>query len=256
MKTFLIGSKPFSLSWKPVLNNLQKNNQHIIIVSYRDDVALQNALDNNNIDYLLPLSRKDYNEIKKKTHINVKILHPTDELYDLLDNKVCFLNFMLKHFKNHIPDVFILNNVKIKEPQFPVISKPAYSVLGANMKIFLNKNEFSKCIDREIVQEFITDEYEYATFMLCIDGEIITSKIIKYKFPKFYIKIHIFPPDYENVTDLNMEVFKDIMKKLNYNGGACINFKMNPDIKIFEINPRFGGSAFSNNFIGDLLHMN
>ena len=43
---------------------------------------------------------------------------------------------------------------------------------------------------------------------------------------------------------------------INYTGGLCINFKYdenNNNIYIFEINPRFGGSAFTNNFIYELL---
>ena len=47
--------------------------------------------------------------------------------------------------------------------------------------------------------------------------------------------------------------------KLNYTGGLNFDFKfdeLTKKIYIFEINPRFGGSAFTNNFIYELLCIN
>ena len=53
-----------------------------------------------------------------------------------------------------------------------------------------------------------------------------------------------------------LPIFEQIITKLNYTGGICFDFKFDfllNKINIFEINPRFGGSAFSHNFIYDLL---
>jgi carbamoylphosphate synthase large subunit len=77
-----------------------------------------------------------------------------------------------------------------------------------------------------------------------------------FKFDKFHIKTSNFPNNYETVTDIDIKIFEKLMKNLKYTGGTCINFKYNTTTKkidIFELNPRFGGSAFTNNFIYELL---
>jgi predicted ATP-grasp superfamily ATP-dependent carboligase len=90
-----------------------------------------------------------------------------------------------------------------------------------------------------------------------MDGVIITQQIIRFKYKKNHIKNSNFPKNYELVKNLNTDIFKHIISKLNYSGGVCIDFKVdevnNNHIYIFEINPRFGGSAFTNNFIYKLL---
>jgi len=124
------------------------------------------------------------------------------------------------------------------------------------MKIYYNSSEFLQCKNKIIIQKFIEDQYEYGAYMLCINGKIINWKIIKFRYPKFTIKKDLFPKNYENVENIEIQLFEPIITKLNYTGGLCINFKFNEStnkIDIFEINPRFGGSAFSNNFIYELL---
>ena len=124
------------------------------------------------------------------------------------------------------------------------------------MKIYYNNNEFTKCKEKIIIQKFIEDEYEYGAYILCINGKIINYKIIKFKYKKYTIKKINFPKNYENVFNIEIQKFEPIIIKLNYTGGMNIDFKFNDltkKIDIFEINPRFGGSAFTNNFIYELL---
>jgi carbamoylphosphate synthase large subunit len=124
------------------------------------------------------------------------------------------------------------------------------------MTILYDDNDFGKLNNHNNIQKFIEYEYEYGAYMLCIDGVIVTQKIIRFKYKKNYIKKTNFPNNYENVENLNTDIFKNIISKLNYSGGLCINFKVDElknHIYIFEINPRFGGSAFTNNFIYELL---
>ena len=41
----------------------------------------------------------------------------------------------------------------------------------------------------------------------------------------------------------HQDLFGDILGKLDYEGAACFNYKLADDApRIFEINPRFGGS--------------
>jgi carbamoylphosphate synthase large subunit len=187
---------------------------------------------------------------------DVKIIFPTYVNIVLLNNKVLFTIFMLEKFSKYIPDVYYLNNNKIKDIEYPAVLKPRYSINGDGVVIVYDEAQFLKLPHHDIIQKFIEDEYEYAAYMLCMDGVILTCKIIRHKFKKFNIKTEHFPIDYENVDGFDIDIFKKIIDELKYSGGTCINFKFNSltnELHIFEINPRFGGSAFTRNFIYELL---
>jgi predicted ATP-grasp superfamily ATP-dependent carboligase len=48
---------------------------------------------------------------------------------------------------------------------------------------------------------------------------------------------------YKKIDNFDWTPFEKIFTKLKYTGFACIDFKMiNSKIKIFEINPRLGGT--------------
>lgn len=47
---------------------------------------------------------------------------------------------------------------------------------------------------------------------------------------------------------------KRIFKEINYTGMACVDFKIaNGELKIFEINSRFGGTIVRNNLVGPMI---
>ena len=150
----------------------------------------------------------------------------------------------------------ILNNIKLKNIEYPAICKPIYSTNGSNMSIIYNENDILKLQNFNNIQKFIENEYEYGAYILCIDGIVINWKIIRFKYNKYNIKKTNFPNNYENIENFDINIFKNIISNLNYSGGMCINFKINEfdnKLYIFEINPRFGGSAFTCDFIYELL---
>jgi carbamoylphosphate synthase large subunit len=256
-QNILIGPNTFSPNWKRALDKINKKN--IIITSFDNLDNLKNIIVNKNITYILPLSNKDYSLIKNYSpnlNKNIKILYPTEEIFELLDNKNLFTEFMLKNYNDYIPDVYYLNNTQYKDITYPVIYKPTYSINGKDMTIIHNHSDFLKLKNYNIIQKFIEDEYEYGAYMLCIDGIVINWKIIRSKFKKYNIKKGNFPQNYENIDNFDVSIFKNIICKINYSGGLCINFKFDENTKkinIFEINPRFGGSAFTCNFIYELI---
>ena len=254
-KNILTGMIPFSPDWLKSLEKLNKENIFIFDFKKKDEIA--SLITEKNIDYILPLSDVDFMLIKKNINVptNVKILFPEVSTYITLNNKSYFTDFMLKNFKEYIPTVYYLDNIKLQDIKYPVISKPTFSINGMGMKIYYNEQDFNKA-SKVIVQKFIEDEYEYGAYILCIDGEIINWKVIRFKYEKYNIKTGNFPENYEDIKNFKINLFEPIIKKINYTGGMCINFKFDKDMKklyIFEINPRFGGSAFSHNFIYDLL---
>lgn len=256
-KNILIGINTFASNWLIPINKINK--KHIIVIDFKDKNNLKNTIISKKINYIVPLSDKDYKlvtNIELELDNNVKILYPNIETHELLHNKILFTEFMLKNFKESIPDVYYLKNTKLKDIEYPAISKPIYSTNGINMIIIYNDNDFLDLENYYIIQKFIKDEYEYSAHILSIDGIIINCKIIRFKYKKYNIKKDNFPINYENVENFNITIFKNILNKLNYSGGICIDFKFNHftnELYIFEINPRFGGSSFTSNFIYELL---
>lgn len=256
-KNVLIGTNTYYYDWKLSLNKINKEN--VVFCNFNNFLNLEKIIINKNVSYIIPLSVVDYNLVKNNIKLlnnDLKVLYPTEEIFKLLNNKNMFTEFMLNNFIECIPDVYYLNNKKLKNIEYPVISKPIYSTNGLNMKIIYNDNELLKLNNYNNIQKFIEYEYEYGAFMLCIDGIIQTQKIIRFKYDKYNIKKTNFPKKYEHVENLNTNIFKNIINKLNYSGGINIDFKVDElsgNIYIFEINPRFGGSAFTNDFIYELL---
>jgi len=253
-KNILLGINPFSDDWLISLYKINKEN--IIICDFENENELQNLFIKKQIDYIIPLSKKDLLIIKNYKQYDNIIIYPNDETINILDNKILFTKFMLENFTDYIPTVYYLDNIKLLNVEYPIISKPVYSQNGNNMKIYYNEKEFLQCKNKLIIQKFIEDQYEFSSYMLCINGIIITYKIIKSKYKKFTIKQNNFPHNYEIDEHININFFEEIIMKLNYTGGICFDFKFNfllNKIDIFEINPRFGGSAFALNFIYDLL---
>jgi carbamoylphosphate synthase large subunit len=255
-KTILIGNNPYSQDWSLSLN-LIKHNKNIILYDFENSKDIDELILKNRIEFILPLSNKDYNLISKfDINKNIKILYPNSQTQELLHNKNLFTKFMLNNFVDFIPNIYYLDEIKIKDIQYPAIYKPMYSTNGINMSILFNYNDFLNLKNKNNIQQYITDKYEYGAYMLCIDGIIINYKIIRQPFNDFNIKKNNFSKNYENVDFFDISIFQQIISKLNYSGGINFDFKFNVitnKLYIFEINPRFGGSAFSTNFIYELL---
>jgi predicted ATP-grasp superfamily ATP-dependent carboligase len=97
-----------------------------------------------------------------------------------------------------------------------------------------------------IIQEYIADKIEYIGNFVVNNGIIKYVNFLKLVYNnKFFIHKSIIN-EFEYV-EIDIEIFEIIFKKLNYTGAACANFKIkNNLIKIFEINPRFGGTFIRN----------
>jgi predicted ATP-grasp superfamily ATP-dependent carboligase len=97
-------------------------------------------------------------------------------------------------------------------------------------------------------QDFISSDVEYVCHIVALNGEILFSNYFEYTMPNPEM-VRGWDSPTTNInrgSKLNLEVsviFKEIIKLLNYTGPCNIDFKMiNGVPKIFEINPRLGGS--------------
>lgn len=251
-KNILIGKNTFAPDWLDAIKSISKPN--IFVRDFETD-DLNKIISMHNIEIIIPMSFIDYN-IAKKSVGNILILFPDEITYELLNNKLEFTKWMCDKFPSMIPRVYYLDGLKIADISFPAISKPIYSSNGQKIKIYHDLKSFESNNDKLIIQKFIKYEYEYGGFFLCANGKIINYRILKYKYPKFHIKQKNFPTNSSCVKKFPIELFEPIIFELGYSGGINFDFKYNESknkIYIFEINPRFGGSAFTNNFIYDLM---
>lgn len=253
-KKILIGTNVFSQDWLISIKKINKSN--ILMCDFSSNII--KIIKDNKIDYIVPLSNKDYEILQNTIGINEYnniILYPSKQNIELLNNKLNFTKFMMNEFDDMIPKVYYLENIKLEENiEFPLISKPIYSTNGINMVIIYDFIQLNKHADKLILQKYIDLIYEYSAFFICIAGKIINYKILKKKYPKYHIKKTNFV-DYDVITNFPIELLEKITNKINYTGGGNIDFKFdnNNNIYIFEFNPRFGGSAFTNEFIYELL---
>ena len=160
----LIGINVFYEDWIQSLNKI--NEKHIQLIDFRCNENMEKIINTEKISLILPLSQKDYEIVKNKIYDNITILYPNQDIYELLNNKLLFTKYMIENFNEFIPITYYLDNIQLKELEFPVISKPIYSTNGTDMKIYKNENDFLNCNERIIIQKFIEDEYECESCVL------------------------------------------------------------------------------------------
>ena len=135
-KNILIGTNAYSSDWTASLNKL-KDKQNIIICNFNDLSVLENIFFTKNISYILPLSNIDNNLIQnniKKLNINIQILYPTEEVFNLLNNKNSFTEYMLKKY---ITCSDCLDNM-IEDDSDPNYGNPAISYISYFFMYFFN----------------------------------------------------------------------------------------------------------------------
>jgi carbamoylphosphate synthase large subunit len=146
-KNVLLGKNICFPDWKASLNKINKPN--VVFCDFNDLKNIKEIILHKNITYIIPFSEMDYKLIKSYTDAGyldntLKILYPSEETFNLLNNKNAFTEFMLDHFIANIPEIYYLNNVKRKHIKYPAISKPIYSTNGSNMTIIYNNTDFGK----------------------------------------------------------------------------------------------------------------
>lgn len=229
-------------------NIFSKHDKHIINFS--------NIISQNDKNIYVPLSINqqyfyDGSIIKHKFCGNNK------EHIDIFNQKCLFAQFLINNeLLNLIPKTYAVNcSNKIlhyDNIQFPCIIKKNISEGGAHVVIVHNQKMLEICEKKYsdyIIQEFIIneDKTEYTCNFYIDKGEIITSVYYKDNSVRetlFHIQ-HGGLCNKKKMNDMNKynNDFEKIFKKLNYTGFACIDFTLiDNKIKIFEINPRLGGT--------------
>ncbi len=174
------------------------------------------------------------------------------ETITAFDNKCEFVKLMQDiGCGDCVPKVYMAKSKGIEHDngvKFPCIFKLGVTCAGNGSMVCADNNTLNirKKFYRErdyLVQEFISGPNEYSGHFCVVDGVVKWNTVYKSTNNNpFYVsrgKMEI----YEKEPGMKFEVFDQIFKQTNYNGFACIDFKIvNNRVKIFEINPRLGGT--------------
>jgi carbamoylphosphate synthase large subunit len=176
----------------------------------------------------------------KKAYDNIILLHYKDKFVEFMKDCNC-------DYSRYIPETYDLDDIK-----YPCLMKPKDGYGGGKIKILKNQEMYDEIRDSNnyIFQEIIYYKYTSVAHILCKNGKIIEHIVYTILTPYHgYVKrgsIVNYTSRYFN--DVELDLFKKILEKIEYTGLCCGDFSHddNNNIKIFEINPRIGGSLVRN----------
>jgi glutathione synthase/RimK-type ligase-like ATP-grasp enzyme len=244
--------------WNISIKKIRIPDVRIYVESFSDLNTLVRFVRDKNISIIIPTR---FNQMKfiinnSKPLISKvkKIICPNDyDIVETLDNKIKFREFMIMNgFDDMIPITYQINKKVFHPIIFPCIFKLAKTYSGMGSHICETQDKLQTCQESHkeaeyFIQEFIHDSNEYGAHLYIDCGNI--------KWGVCYKTIH--PSDlfiqkgkmlkYDKVNNFDFSIFEKIFIKLNYTGFVCIDFKIvDNNIKIFEINPRLGGTIVNN----------
>lgn len=212
-----------------------------------------------NFDLVIPLNIHDLmicNE-RRDELVNQIIPIPSAEAIHKCNQKNEFIDLLNKNGLNRfLPSI----NTALK---FPYILKNPIGEYGKSTFIISNKQDELKFAQELlnhvfIKQELISGKYEYATHVLFKNNKIINHVTLKYTHPKSeYVQgnsVYI-SKTLHNTNRKHLSEMESILRLIEFEGLCCFDYKIsNGQIKLFEINPRFGGSL-TDYFFSMLRHL-
>jgi hypothetical protein len=258
----LIGITKF-YDWDDYIILLQKIfPKNIVLADFEKDDIIK-IIDLFNVNYILSLT---YNDMKIISNINPKnCLILNNKNYnniELFDNKCKFTEYFIENnLEKYIPKSFQIKYedfVFNKKIIYPVIMKSNIGLGGNDVFILHCENDYNKKYkilkNNFVVQEYLIDDVEYVGHLFYIEGKLIYSLFFKIFNDNIFF-VRKGPSKKYILVDFNHLIFDEIFKNINFSGPLNINFKfINGEIKIFEVNPRFGGSFIKSSYLYDLFN--
>jgi predicted ATP-grasp superfamily ATP-dependent carboligase len=202
-------------------------------------------------DLVVPLLIHDVRMLQKSRDLleNNPIKIPKEEVVNLCDNKYLFNTTLVKKgFQDFVPKIGT-------DLRLPFMLKKKVTWAGDFCYVISDaetKEKYSELINSNdyFCQEIIGGVNEYATHILFKDGKIVKALTVEYT---FYDEIPINGKSgfaFTKIVKCNcLDTFAAILNAIGYEGLCCFDYKIEDGKpKIFEINPRFGGSL-ANYFI-------
>lgn len=247
------------ITYYHLMRNLSVPGINIFIIDKNDITkdSISNIIEKNQINLIIPLhyqQMKHILELKEQIPENIQTICSNNySIIEIFMNKINFIEFMINNkLDTYIPKVYWTNKKNYNDVISPFIFKIAMAATGEGSFICHNCS-YINAIQRihkgkdYIIQEYISGNEEYAFHSYIDHGKIKWWRCYKLTNDSdFFIqKGHM--KSYEKVGNIDYSVFETIFSIVDYVGFACIDFKIKDNvIKIFEINPRFGGSLLRN----------
>jgi hypothetical protein len=236
----------------------------------QDFSALLERYQNTKLVYL-PVSEKPtrllYQYLQSHKCDNLLYLLPQEADFNLTSDKILFQDFCEKS-GFPVPYSYVEKDIpKILENFSPLIVKPrkgegSVGILHINEKKDVSILENLNFKDFVVQEKLDNSKSVEGGFFLCKDGNVVNYYT--------HQRLRTFPPEggvsvfsKSTSNESIIQIGKALLKKLNWNGVAMIEFlydKSSGEWKIIELNPRIWGSillsAFNNsNFLKDYLSL-
>jgi carbamoylphosphate synthase large subunit len=207
-------------------------------------------------DYILPIMEKHMIELHK---YNIKMMAPDIKIIYVFMNKNLFSSYVTEHnLTEYVPTTY--KSISEISPKTILIVKPHNLNAGSGM-YFRNKYTVNeKDFDGHVIQEYLSGNLEYCAYIVAKKGKIQLCIVYEYEFgTNVYIKtaINLNINTRKIILDeKHMNCLESFLLPCMYNGVCNIDFKIYNDvIKVFEINPRLGGSLMFKQNKGDLVQV-
>lgn len=238
-------------SGQPTILFSQKEDwSHLIKSELKEYVPFFYELDEvlpSNFDLVIPLTVDAQRYLNDHPDLltEAKVLIPSNACIDLCDDKAAFQQFLVSIGMGQFTP-------RTNEPfSYPYILKKKIS--GWGLDIFIIRDAETEQVHQEqlISSEYFTQEYiegqeEYTTHIIFHEGQAKFFKSLKFTFGEHYfVKGKDFKETFVERVDHECfrQIFETILDKIGYQGICCFNYKLvDGEPKIFEINPRYGGS--------------
>lgn len=155
------------------------------------------------------------------------------------------------------------------EVKYPFVYKKRSGRYGQHVEIIFTPDQqatFEARIDRDCYfkQRHVEGAREYTAHFIAVNGILVFSKCYWFDFDgPYFVKGRRYPHSDTGEAAVPFPIlFRDILRKLDFTGTCCFNFKLEMGTpRIFEINPRFGASlcrdinAYLKAYLGALQSM-
>lgn len=203
-----------------------------------------------NAKYVIPLF--EHNIIILKNN-GIKSNIPDADTVNTFKSKIKFHQYCINNnLKSLVPKTFSnLDDIKNDQTINKIIIKKDVSGWGVGCEI-IDKNEIKQeYFNGNNIQEYLPGKIEYVSHIIAKNGKIvlcITYETITNE--EYYIKNSNYKCVKINSIKLNKSYINQLENFLipcAYNGICCFDYKIvDNQIKVFEINPRIGGSLLGN----------
>lgn len=268
MKNILVGRSSFN-DWASAIDKTASRSGGRIHVREFDDVdEVLSYARRFRLQGVIPMTYPQMKMVSKHRdrfqQAGIKVVcSDSYDLVQLFDDKVRFIRFMEEQDLLHLlPDVYVINHEGQREDRMPVeypcIFKLAVTFGGTGSQVYLQGGkplELDKVArgTSYIVQEFIPGTVEYGGHFYVEGGSIRRQLYYRNTRDASITVQRGRMPTYDRYEELDEAAeLESMFGAINYTGFACVDFKISPKgIKIFEVNPRLGGSIIHNE--ADLL---